>query len=271
MLKTDEDLIVTERKGHATEIVKYHLDEFEVFCSVGGDGTLNEVANGLVPVNGKTLAVLPCGSGNDFAKTISIGTSLENDLTIIRNGKIKPVDYGSLSYSEDKNNIKIYFINSLGFGFDALVAQLIKKTKYLKGSVLYLYAVIKALKQFDYVTMKTSFDENENSRSNVLAAIGNGKFSGGGFMLNPTASIDDKLLDVCVINKISIPTIIQKLPLAIFGKHTHLPYVQIHKFRQGSIQLDKPAYIHLDGEVIITKALDFKIGYEGQMNMMTSD
>ena len=255
------ELYITEKKGSATEFISGLNNEFKTIVAVGGDGTINEVINGINLDNDVNLAVLPCGSGNDFAKTIGMNNNYEKNIhSIFNNNCTSLLDVGKINYCDNNNSFKTkLFINSCGIGFDALVAFLIKKNSFLVGLPLYLSAVFKALYTYNAIKVRAIFDSQKVEGTKLLISIGNGKTSGGGFILNPFAVLDDGKLDVCLINDFSKAKIIRNLAKAISGKHYTIKGVDLFKFKNCRINLETPNYLHLDGEVITENLTEAEI------------
>ncbi len=245
----DFDILLTERKNHAKEYVSGLKDELKIIYSVGGDGTINEIVNGLKNFENTILGILPFGSGNDFAKSLGI----KHDISSLEKmPETKKIDIGKVFYkisASGKLNETI-FVNSLGIGFDALIAHLIAKNRILKGLPLYLSAVLKGLTKFKSFEVEAKFDDDPYLGKKLLIAIGNGKTSGGGFKLNPSAELSDGQLDVCLIDDLSRLKILRKLPKAILGTHKSLNEVKMKCFQTSEIKLKQPTWMHSDGEVI---------------------
>jgi YegS/Rv2252/BmrU family lipid kinase len=243
------DILLTEGKNHAKEFVSNLKDELKVIYSVGGDGTINEIVNGIKNFENTILGILPFGSGNDFAKSLGI----KHNLTYLeKTPETKKIDIGKVSYgiSSSETLYDTFFVNSLGIGFDALIAHLIAKNKTLKGLPLYLSAVFKGITKFNPFEVEAKFDDETFHGKKLLIAVGNGKTSGGGFKLNPFAELFDGKLDACLIDDLSRLKILSKLPKAILGTHTNLKEVLIKTFKDSEIKLKQPTWMHSDGEVI---------------------
>lgn len=255
--RINSDLIITERKGHATEIAAQFSGMFDIITAVGGDGTISEVVNGLSISDNNILGVIPCGSGNDFARTMHINESLEKEiLNLLNSANIKTIDMGEVELTTANNEkIRARFLNSFGIGFDALVTKIIQKSKVLRGLPLYLSAVFKALFIYNSSYVYSRFDDVHIEGKKLVIAIGNGPTAGGGFKLLPTADPQDGLLDGCIIDDLSKLRIILELPKAIVGKHTKLPFVKMVKFTEAEINCKEPVYVHLDGDLLAENAV----------------
>ena len=211
-------IIETTKPGHATELASEFSSKDNVIFSVGGDGTLNEVVNGIKDKS--LLGIIPSGSGNDFYKVI------KEDTKIIDLGKVN-----------DR-----YFINIASLGVDANVAYLANYFKSKGYSLPYVRGIIKAL--IEYSSMET------NKGIFSLMAICNGSYYGNGINMAPFANISDGYLDLCTVdelNKIKIISLFAKLM-----KGTHMEAKEFHKELIESIEVDSqiPLKCNVDGEII---------------------
>ncbi len=261
---SDTKIIITEHPHHATKIVKENQFKFKKIVGVGGDGTLNEIINGIdLNSNEKpVLGVIPIGSGNDFARMLDLSKDIKQNLELIFNhAPIKPIDVGNIKFTEkNEKEIKSHkFLNGLGIGFDAYVAYINQHSKQFSGLISYVFAVIKALINLKEMPVRIKLNNSIILGNKLLIAIGNGKTHGGGFFLNPDAEIDDNLLDLTVIDKLNKLQIMQKLPLALFNKLETAKEVSMYKFNEIDIEIEEPYYVHTDGEVISDKISSLKV------------
>ena len=246
-------LKITKFPGHATELAGAFINkETSIFC-VGGDGTLNEIINGFNNHVDVSLGVIPIGSGNDFARAIGIlekGFSLER---YIQNNKKIACDVGHVKvFNGEKLILDKKFISSLGIGFDAMVSYKIRSIKVLKGLALYIASVILSLFKYK-APQSTIYSEELNLKLDdrlFLFAVGNTETAGGGFKLNPGATIDDGYLNLCLTKNISKLTVLKILPKAITGKHVKDSRVYTYKFKSLTYKTLEKVFIHVDGEAI---------------------
>jgi len=247
------NIIETKYPGYATEIANsLDSDENSIFC-IGGDGTINEIINGLNDENDIKLGVIPGGSGNDFARTIG---TLTNDFSLgnyILSKGYRKCDIGHITVSQNnKFLLRRKFISSFGIGFDAFVASKIKSIKELNGLSLYIFSVILSL--FTYKAPKSSVkiegSDVDFTDHIFLFSVGNTETAGGGFRLNPQAKIDDGYLNLCMARNISKFTLLQVLPKAIKGTHVFDRRVESYKFKSLKYSTNENVFLHLDGEVI---------------------
>jgi len=247
-----ENLVITEYPGHAVEIasaISHHSNS--IIFSIGGDGSLNEIINGINNNHHVALGVIPIGSGNDFARAIG---NLKKDFLVekyLLSEKISLCDIGHLTLSIENNIIlDKKFISSLGIGFDAQVAYKIKSIKYLKGLLLYLASVFASLLTYKAPTSKLEIPQNKVTINDklFLFAVGNTETAGGGFKLNPGARIDDGYLNLCLAKDISKMTLLRVLPRAITGTHINDKNVFTYKFKDLTYTTSEKIFLHIDGE-----------------------
>ncbi|CUS88833.1 lipid kinase, YegS/Rv2252/BmrU family, partial [Candidatus Kryptonium thompsonii] len=225
-LKYLERFQVTTAHGEAIQIARDTPAELVV--AAGGDGTVNEIVNGILQSNSeKLLGVIPIGSGNDFAKMLNLKPfKIKIAIESIKRRRITTSDVGIIRFIDEFGNSgERFFINGVGVGFDAVVANESRKIKHLRGILLYLLALLKSLKDYETPEMEVYIDGKKIKEKIFLVAVGNGKSAGGGFLLTPDAKINDALLDVCLVSDLSILRVLQVLPTVLKGKHIQYPEV----------------------------------------------
>lgn len=256
----DAEVILTERRMHALELASERKDNADsTIVAVGGDGTVNEVGNGLM--GGKaTMSVIPIGSGNDFVKMFGIPTDIHKAVEKLTHGTIRESDAGYVTIqSSDGSESQRYFLNGIGIGFDAAVANQTTRFKHLRGVSLYAFSVAVVLFNYKTPNMMMSMNGAMMNGEHFLIAIGNGKCAGGGFYLTPDAEIDDGLLDVCLVDNVSIPQVVKIFPSVMKGKHKK--HSKVHFYRTDTLRVETQGEImvHADGEVLATQARDINI------------
>ncbi len=253
-LNIDHKISITKSKGHATKIAKQAISESNIIVAVGGDGTVNEVANGLVSSD-SALGVIPLGSGNDFAKVVNMPLNLRESINILLKNQIKTIDVGKIITSINhscKSNIydDRYFINTVGIGFDAVVANESAKIKYVRGLPLYITALIRALLKYKTPNFSVNIDGKLYEEKFFLITIGNGTCSGGGFYLTPDAILDDGIFDICYVNDLNIFKILKIFPSVLKGSHGKFSEVNFLKTTNLMIDSKEMFYVHADGEIV---------------------
>lgn len=249
----DAEILLTQKPGHATELACNAPSEIVV--AVGGDGTINEVANGLVGSN-KILGIIPAGSGNDFVKSLEIPTDFFAALAKLIAEKTNKIDCATVECIrwQDETHAgssnKRYFVNGVGIGFDAAVADRTNQIRYLNGTAVYILAVFQTLGKYKSPHFKIQIDSQFEQSHNLLIAIGNGRCVGGGFYLTPDAKVDDGFLDVCLIDEMPVLKILSLMPKVMQGKHEDFPEVKMTRAREISVKAEQPFFVHADGEIV---------------------
>ena len=243
----DYQIVCTEYPGHAKKIVQEYLEKYSgqdiAFYACGGDGTLNEVASMVAGTEAK-LGVIPCGSGNDFVKFFG-GAEKFFDIKKNINGKIKPIDILKIGDN--------YSINVCNFGFDAVVAKTANETKTVGGKKSYTKGIIKGLFCGMSHKIKVEVDGKLiNNKAMLLCTLANGSYVGGKYCCAPKSVIDDGLVEVCLVDKVSIFTFISILGKYTKGEHLGLNKKFIHYTRGKVVKMysDKDFDICLDGEIV---------------------
>ena len=244
----------TKYPGHATEIASYYsaMDDYRIY-SVGGDGTLNEVLNGMAG-SGSSLAVIPVGCGNDFIRSITGEQNMNNIVARTIEGIEKSVDLA-------KANGK-YFINISSMGFDGLVNYNtinIKKIPYISGSVAYILGILVTLIKYKNYNLKISIDNETIETKSLLVAVCNGKYYGGGIQPAPTASVDDGMFDICIVKDLNVFQILVLFPKYKKGKHTKLKEVRFYSGQEVIIKSDCPIAVNIDGEIGLVTEMVFEL------------
>ena len=208
------DDILTEYPRHAIEIVRNAIVEqgYRKFISVGGDGTNNEVINGIftqdvVPTTKITMAALPIGTGNDWRRTFNIPLEYDEVVKIIKAGHTFAHDVGKLTYYNDGDPKIRYFLNAAGTGLDEMVCSStnLMKQQGKGGTIRYLISLVKCMLKYKVSHVQIEVDDQLVFDDNILSvSVGNCRYNGGGMMMMPDAIPDDGLLDVTAIRQVSI-------------------------------------------------------------------
>ena len=212
--------------------------------AVGGDGTVHEVANGLIAADsGAALGVVPLGSGDDFAKVV--GTfRLAPAAAVARIVTAAPrrVDVGRTCGE--------YFVNSCGFGFGPAVVRSRNAMPNLKGFLSYLVPIVRTFAVFRPPCFAVESVEHRETGEMMMVEICNGTTAGGSYRFAPAADVADGRLDVCLIRKVSIPRFLVALPRVMRGTHTAMHEFSLFQTAQVTIRCpDAPLLMHLDGEL----------------------
>ncbi len=251
-------LAVSEFPKHTIQLtVQAVADGYRKLIVAGGDGTLNEVVNGIFsqtvcPPEEITIGMIPVGTGNDWIKTFGIPNEYKAAVKIIKKGDTMLQDIGRITFSEDESGKTCYFANMAGFGFDAMVAQ---KTNRLKdkgsnGISLYLQALGSSFLNYQTTKTRIVIDGFEIDELVFSASIGIGKFNGGGMMQAPAAIPDNGKFQVTIIRKIGLFGILRNLAGLYSGEFVKDPRVSTHTANQVSISSEKNIAGEADGEIL---------------------
>ena len=258
----------TERPLHASALVRNALGEgCNLIICVGGDGTLNEVVNGFFDQQKSlsreaALAVVPCGSGGDFRRSLGLTGSVRSALAAILAGDTREVDVGRLSYrsfsSEPADRL---FINIASFGLSARVAHLVRRQpSYLGGSGRFFLATVQALLSHKNQHVNLEVDgEPVPPRILNTAAVANGRFFGGGMQIAPRALIDDGLLDLVVLGAVGLRDFFLWGPRLYRGRHLSHPCIHCRKVATVSATGAVSVMVEVDGEPIGTLPTSFTL------------
>lgn len=238
----------TQSPHHATVLAEQAAHAgWPAVIVIGGDGTINEVVNGLMRASGGQstlpIGVIPAGSGNDFVKLLGIPLNdVPTAVRTILHGRIRCVDVGRADSR--------YFINGVGWGFDGMVAMEAEHSTRLRGFLLYGWALLKALRQYHAAPVTLTIDGRDMSDDVVMVAMTNGACHGGGFWICPHAQLDDGHLDVCVAQNMPLLPLLTLILQVIRGAHTNHPRVWFETGQVVELRSSVPMPAHMDGEVV---------------------
>lgn len=239
----DYRLKITNTKGEATRFASEFVGGDDVLVCMGGDGTLHEVLNGLKDPSAVRMGIIPCGTGNDFAKAIGLPlNSMESAMQLILEGEALATDYISL------NGIRS--LNVSGMGIDVEVLERCERAKIIKGRIQYYLSLIASLIRLKWKHFTVCTDGVLHEHTAMITAVCNGNYFGGGMMISPESSVDDGKLHVVVVNK--MPR--YKMPRALIGflngKLLDLPFVDQYVCERADFITDSKPVLNADGELL---------------------
>jgi YegS/Rv2252/BmrU family lipid kinase len=234
------EVLVTSRSGEAVDLAAQAAERHPVVAALGGDGTVHEVARGLLGT-GAALAVLPAGSGNDFAFALGIATTTAG-LQAALAGQVRRID---VAYLDGRP-----FFNSAGFFFSGLVSARAKRLWRRAGRLRYVLAALSALATYRPPAARWSLNGEAQVRTGrwLLAEVANGPRSGGGFLLAPDAELDDGLLDFCLVGPMPLWSLLRVFPAATRGVRVEHPAISRPQAAGARLELEEAVAVHLDGE-----------------------
>ena len=252
----DFQFAFTEHAKHSSVIVKNAIEKgFTNIISVGGDGTLHNIVNGImqqseVPTTSVTVGVIPIGTGNDWIKTHKIPTNIEKAIQLIVNGNTKLQDIGKIEFV-DQDKKTVYFINLAGVGFDGHIVSNIEKYKHF-GTLSYFIGALFGLMSFKNFHSKVLLNSEEVSEKTLMILIGLCKYSGGGMQLTKTPDPFDGLLDISIAKDFSRFDVLKNFTNLFNGKIFNFKKVESHKSDKVTIEIieEQPPYIQADGELL---------------------
>ena len=262
------DAVFTARHEHAIELARRAVEAgYDLIVAVGGDGTLNEVANGMLAVGGKpinpnaALGVITSGTGGDFARSAGIPRdTLAAAQHLARATQTRSLDVGEMIYSRNGQETRRYFVNVAGMGFDA---EVIERTetggKRGGGTIPYYSALIATVFNYQNKTVSLRVDDQTLEGAVNSVVVCNGKFFGGGMMVGPHAALSDGKFDVIVIGDFGTLEVILNTPRLYNG--TILTHPKVGEYRGTVVTVDSKQrmLIEADGELIGEGPASFRI------------
>jgi len=236
---------------HAKELASQAGEEgYDVVVAMGGDGTAHEVVNGLMeipPEKRPKFAVIPLGSGNDFASSLGYGAVPSDAVKVIRDGHSKMVDLFMIT---DENGRQEYVDNTANIGFGGSVTIYSHSMPIVRGFLMYLLAVLQTIfSNYTIMNVEIKTEKDEWQDEVIMIVLNNGPREGGGFITGPDAKNDDGILNYCIAKKVSRLMMLRLLPEFMRGAQERFKPIYMGTFRKIEIKSDKPLVLHTDGEV----------------------
>ncbi len=242
----EHEFYFTEYMGHGLKIIdEIGVDDGDKIIAIGGDGTVNEIANSII--NSKkdlTLGIIAQGTGNDIAASFGIPTSFEEQVQVIHQENVQLFDAGRV------NNR--FFFGVLSVGFDAEVARRTNEgAKWLPGTFNYVKSLLITLKELKTYPVEISIDDEMFlMKKYILLAFGNGYRYGGGMKICPHSRLDDGKISIVGVNTISRTTLLKVFPRVYKGTHVSHPMVDFYEGKRIKLKTDNGALMQADGEIL---------------------
>lgn len=240
----DYEIIFTEKRGDAKALTQKITSDGNknVLVIMGGDGTLHDVINGFCDFENNSVAVIPVGTGNDFAECAKIPKDPGKAAGLVINGEARAIDYIQLSSG-------LRSLNAIGAGIDVDVLKRTYSGKS-KGKSKYLKALISSLIHFKSCNFTVRYNGKEEKRFGLIAAIGNGRQIGGGIKLFPEAKLDDGYLDLFIVDYLSKPKILGAFLKLMRGKVNKIKGATAVKVKSAEFIMDADNYtVQAEGEL----------------------
>lgn len=256
----------TESRGHATTLAREAVEsEYEMVVAVGGDGTVNEVVNGLVSPGGEKaeaiLGVIITGRGSDLARTIGIPADYSEACARLAGERTTTVDLGLVEFSREAERRQRYFVNVGGGGFDAEVAERANRApNFMGGTIPYLSSLVTTLIAYRNKPLELILDEGEPMQMVANSVVvANCQYFGGGMRVAPDADPHDGLFDVVVIGDIDKVDFLMTVPKVYDGTHITHPQVDVYRAKRVEVRSQQRLLLQVEGEVCGEAPLTFHI------------
>jgi len=245
----------TEGVGHAIELAKTAVaDGYRYLVAVGGDGTVNEIANGILDsgvASDMALGVVSTGTGSDFARSVGIPRHYINACSCLTSPRKLLIDVGVVEYRRKGEPSRRFFVNAAGTGFDAVVVEATERLpKYLGGTIPYVAGLLRTLLSYRNKPVVLSVGERVETARILSVEVANGSYIGGGMHLAPEASLNDSLLDVVVIGDIGKFDLLKSLYMVYKGTHGNHPKVSMAKATKITVESQERVLVYADGELL---------------------
>jgi YegS/Rv2252/BmrU family lipid kinase len=246
---------ITEAPGHAIELAKSAVNKgYKLVVSVGGDGTINEIVNGIYATGDMKdveLGIIGTGTGSDYIRTIGVSKYYQESCHHLMNPMKKSVDLGMVEFTQNGQPAKRIFANFAGLGFDAeVVKATTKKFKNFGGKPAYLMGLLSTFTTYKNRQIQITINgQTENHKVGTIV-MSNGKYGGGSMLLAPNADPCDGLFDVIIIGDVTKPDLLRSLPRIYKGTHLTHPKVMVKRTNLITISSDEPMAIQADGDLL---------------------
>jgi YegS/Rv2252/BmrU family lipid kinase len=249
------DFEYTEGVGHAIELARLAAsDGYRYLVAVGGDGTVNEVANGILhSTNAATtaLGIVSTGTGSDFIRSVGISRDYAAACSTLTSSRRLPIDVGVVEYQKNGQTLERFFINAAGVGFDAAVVRETERLpKFFGGTLPYVGGMLRTIFSYRNKPVVVRVGDEVESHRVLNVVVANGGYVGGGMHIAPQAELGDNLLDVIVIGDMGKLEILKEFPKVYKGTHISLPKVSMKKGTQVTIESSEEVLVYADGELL---------------------
>jgi len=254
------DELLSERPGHLTELARSVAGEGRLLVVVGGDGTLNEVANGIAGSDAE-IALLASGTGQDFGRTHGIPSRFDEAVAVALRGTTRSVDVGRAVFrGTDGTDATRIFVNVGSAGMSGAVARRANSmSKVLGGRATFYYALAREFLTWKNTEVTVGFDDGERRGRMHDVILANGRWHGGGMKVAPDALPDDGLFDVVLIGDVNKLDFVTTSPKLYSGKHVAHRKIEVLRSAHVTVDAAEPLPLELDGELSGTTPARFEI------------
>lgn len=254
----------TEGTGHAIELARAAASNgYQCLVAVGGDGTINEVANGILRSTHATetsLGIISTGTGSDFVRSVGIPRDFPSACSILTSSARLSIDVGIVEYQSKGQTLKRFFVNGAGVGFDATVVEKTEHLpKYFGGTVPYVAGLLRSLLSYKNKAVLVKAEDETISGRVLNVVVANGGYLGGGMHIAPQAELCDSLLDMVMVGDMGKLELLKEFPTVYKGTHINHPKVRMVKAKRITIDSPERMLVHADGELLGESPTSFRI------------
>lgn len=255
------DVDFTEGVGHAIQLAATAAGQgYELVVAVGGDGTANEVANGLLASGGEaTLGYIATGTGSDFRRSLGLPKDLRQACLRLGSPRAVVMDVGAIEYMAGGERVKRYLINQAGLGFDGVVVEATPRVRLLGGTVPYLVGLVRTLLSYGNKDVLIDLDGRALRMRACSIVVANGSYFGGGMHVAPHADLRDGLFDVVVVGDVGRLELVLALPKVYKGTHLEHPKVSWERAAVVRVEASQRMLLQVDGELVGEAPASFSI------------
>ena len=245
----------TEGTGHAIELAREATASgYQFVVAVGGDGTVNEVANGILQARDSseaTIGIISTGTGGDFIRTAGITRDYIKASSCLHGAERRMIDVGVVDFTKNNQPSRRYFINSAGVGFDAQAIEAASRLpKIFGGTVPYVLGLLKSVISYRNKLLEVCFNDRCEQRKVLTMVMANGCYFGGGMCIAPNADIYDGVFDVVCVGDVGKIDLLKTFPKIYKGTHITHPLVKIERSSHVEIKSADKVFIEADGEFL---------------------
>jgi len=248
------DPVFTEGAGHGTDIAKEAVAQgYELVIAVGGDGTVNEVVNGLVDEEGKgraTLGIISTGTGGDLVRTLGIPRDYAQACRLLANPKRIAIDLAVVEYMSNNQRLRRFYINTAGLGFDAAVVERTRRFKSLGGTIPFVIGFLTTFITYSGKDVALTIDGQRQEERDLFIVVNNGRYFGGGMKIAPDADPGDGLLDAVIVEDVGKLRLLWNFPRIYRGTHITHPKVRVLRVKAIEVEAKERMLLQVDGELV---------------------
>ncbi len=254
----------TEGRGHGIELAREAAGAgYKFVVAVGGDGTIHEVANGLMDLprgENLPLGIVSTGTGSDLARSIGVNRDFAQACSRLTSPERLRIDVGLVEYSLKRERRRRYFINSAGMGFDATVVKATEQLpKFWGGTVPYLIGLARSFIGYTNKNVTIRVGEMVQKARVVSVVVANGGYFGGGMHVAPGARLDDSLLNAVIVGDFGKIELLKTFPRVYKGTHLGHPKIAMQMVKRISVESTRRMLLHADGELLGEGPATFEI------------